>query len=225
MNTFNFKINPYNQKLIKAFLILIAFFSILTAIDSTGQMSSFLSLSSFSLEKKHFWQLTTYIFLLPNPAVSIGFILRLAINLYIFWFCTSFITKWKGSWQLFWFIFSATLFFTLVALPLLSFFPMPLFGLNILMCSIVVAWLMLAGDLRFHLFHFTIKAKWMVLNLILIRVFYNFYLGFHLAAILNILVALFTYLYALIIWRHKSPFPGLSAFEEPLTRLFKKKEK
>ena len=225
MNTFNFKINPYNQKLVKVFLILISFFSILTAIDSTGQISSLLILSPFTLEKKYFWQLITYIFLLPNPDVSIGFILRLAINLYIFWFCTSFITKWKGSLQLFWFIFSATLFFTLVALPLISFFPAPLFGLNILMCAIVVAWLMLVGDLRFHVFHFTIKAKWMVINLILIRVFYNFFLGFHLAAILNILAALFTYLYALIVWQQKSPFPVLYAFEEPLTRLFKKKEK
>lgn len=220
-----FKINSLHHNFVKICLILIAFFSILTAIDSSGQITSFLTLSSATLEKNYLWQLITYIFLLPNPAVSTGFILRLAINLYIFWFCTTFITKWKGSWQLFFFIFSVTVFLTFIALTLIPLFPQSLFGLNILMCSIAIAWLMLAGDLRFHLYTFTLKAKWIVINLILLRIIYNFFSGFYLAAILCILAALFTYLYALIIWRHKSPFPVLSTFEEPLTRLFQKKDK
>lgn len=215
---------PFKRTYLKTFLFLIAFLSILTCIDSYGRIGSFLALSLNGFKNNFFWQPLTYIFLLPHPSVSVGFLLRLAVNLYIFFFCSSFIVKWKGNRHFLAFFFAITLFSAFLALALMPTFPESLLGLNILICAIATAWLMLSGDVKFHLLTFSFKAKWMVINLIMLRILYNLSLGLYLTAILDLAAVLFSYLYVLVIWQKTSPFPALLRFEKPLTEIFKKRK-
>ncbi len=218
------KIIVFKKKFLNFLLILIAFFSILTAIDPSGRTSFFLTLSPYAWDQNYFWQFFSYIFLLPHPSVSIGFILRLAINLYIFWFCASFIIDYKGTWQFFFYFFFLTVFSAAVAFGLMLFKPFFLFGLNILICSAATAWLITSGNVKIHmaLLQKTVQAKWLVLNLIVIRLFYDLYLGAYSIAILDLTGVAFTYFYILLIWHKQSPFTALDRFEYPLTQLLKR---
>ncbi|MFA5250383.1 MAG: hypothetical protein WC371_03115 [Parachlamydiales bacterium] len=216
MNIFKISFKTY---FLKAWLVLTAFFSILIAISPSFLLQELFGLSQRGWKEHFFWQLLTFVFILPESAPTIGFLLRLALTLYLIWTLGGFIERWKGPQQLFFLFLGTTVLSAVLALFLLPAETEILFGSNLLLCSLAFSWLNLRGDAKIYFFTvFQVKVKWLVATLLAFLIAYNFIFELYLTAFLYFVLALFGYFYALFVWHSKSPFLWLAKTEGRIIR-------
>ncbi|MCK4934298.1 MAG: rhomboid family intramembrane serine protease [Simkaniaceae bacterium] len=220
-----------SQNPLKYLLLLIGGVSLISAVYdhffthffSFPNPSIWLSLSSWGVKKYFVWQIFTYPFVHSNLTfgLSLSFAIHLLFNLYLLFLFGTGIYERYGKKHFFGLFFGGSFFTGLIIFFYISLSPSLLLfaGPSAPLYSLMVAWAMIFSENTLLLFFsFRIKAKWLVLGLVGLNVFFTLvdrnllYFCGYLAGIF------FGYFYAVIIWRTHSPFAILRKLEKALMR-------
>lgn len=186
------------------------------------QLYNWLALSWAGIEKFYLWQLITYILLEKGP-LSFGFFVTLAFNMYILWMFGSSLIE-RSHTRLF--------FFLYLGAALLGGCSALIIPHSILASStnavyaILVSWMMLNPGSQLLLF-FTLpfKAHWLILGLIAMTFLFDLSNANWAEAISLAVACLYSYLFALVIWREPGPFPFLRRFEKRIFQFLERQKK
>jgi membrane associated rhomboid family serine protease len=185
------------------------------------QISSWLILSRQGIEHLFLWQLFTYILIEPGP-FSFGFALQLAFNMYILYLFGASILERCRPRTFFSLYFGSALF---AALASLAFPHAILAGSTNAVYAIMVAWMMLHSGAQLLLFFaLPFKAHYLIGALVAFTLFMDLSNANWVGLTATSTSVLYGYLFSLIAWRERSPFPFLYPFERRLFRLLEKKQ-
>lgn len=197
-----------------------ALFSALFQKHFGTSLEEILGLSSVGIQNHYFWQLITYFFIHPfTQGISFSFLLSLAFSLYLMWVIGASIMQSRGS-----FAFLCLYFISGIAVGLIVLGFEQLAGISLLfsgntatLYTILIAWIMLYPDAQLLLLlALPLKAKWLVLSILLANLLIDFSTGQWLTSVAYLSGALFGYLYTLLLWKTKGPFIALHPFEEKI---------
>lgn len=209
-------------KLIKTFIFLLVAFSVLAATVPNNYLYNLLAISKSGIKSLFLWQFITNLFLIPNQAISFGFVFQLLFSVYILWIfgCTIFESYGKKKFLSLFFI--SGIISSTVAI-LIS--PRIFAGGNIFLHALAISWLMTHGDAKlFFLPTLPIKAIWIILGIItlnLLSLLSDSHFNYFFAYLTSMAIS---YLFSLLILKRKSPFKFLSKFETAVLHLLKKKK-
>ena len=185
-----------------------------------------LALSLSGVKNFYLWQLITYAFVQPAPlGLTFPFLLHLAFNLFLLWTCgASLIPRIKTA-PFFFLYFSAILVGGLFAWGAMGLFQLPYSyaGITAPLYAIFVAWTILNPEADFYLFFaLPFKAYWILLAVLganlLVDLFHRDWI--HLFSYSS--AFLYGYIFSVIAFRSRSPFPLLQPFERGLLRWVEK---
>lgn len=212
-------------------LVLITFFiSLFTALFNnffphyfgTPNLEQLLGLSSWGIHRLFFWQFISYFFIHPVPhGLSFSFLISLGFSLYLVWVVGTSIYERRGLSSFFSLYFSSGIF-----VGLILFFFQNLFQTQIIFANntptlyaILIAWIMLYPEAQLLvLLALPIKARWLILIILSANLLIDLSVGQWLNALAYSSGALFGYLYSLLFWKTKGPFPAFHPFEEKLIK-------
>lgn len=185
-------------------------------------IQSLLALSLPGLEHLFLWQLLTYSLVEISPlGISLPFFMQLAFNLYLLWIFGAMLME-RSERLFFALYFGAGCVAGLATLGVASLLGHPFFlsGATIPLYAVMTAWVMIYPETSLLLFMtLPVRAIWLILGLIGINLFIDIANANWIGATSIFSSSLFGYLFALVAWKRKSPFPFLYPFENWVLRL------
>jgi membrane associated rhomboid family serine protease len=185
-------------------------------------LENVLSLSLGGIKNFFIWQPLTYLFVQDSPfGLSISFLFTLFFNMYLLWVIGGYLLERLGTKSFFTLYFASGILSGIFALLLMLIFenyPI-LSGPSTSLLAIFMVWTMLYPENEIILFIASIKIKWLLLGLIGLIILTNLAhlnflsMGFYLSSIF------IGYMYGLIVWDLKGPFPFNERFDRRLKKV------
>lgn len=206
------------HRLIQILIFTILGVSLIGAFSPT--IYSYLALSWAGMEKFYFWQCFTYAFI-QQGAISFGFFIQMAFNLYILWVFGSSLLE-RMEIRPFVFLYFGSIFLGTLSVVI---FPQSLLSGSIYpIYALLASWVVLnPGSKLLLFFAIPFKAEWLILALFGASLMIELSDAQWGAAVAIVISTLYGYLFTLLKWRQHSPFGFLHFFEKKVLQLFEKK--
>ncbi|MCH9610497.1 MAG: hypothetical protein S4CHLAM81_01410 [Chlamydiales bacterium] len=205
---------------VKIILWITASLSILYPILTYFLLSTFgvhnfgllLPLSWMGIKQGFFWQPISYLFVHSvGTSFTLGFLISLFFLLFLFWFTASELATRYGALKFTLFYLGAGAFSGLVATAYFLLFNKlgVLVGSSPAVYALITVWGMLNPYMRLHLFMFLqVQAKWLVLILLGISLFFNLIGGGFAYVVADIAGILFGFGIGHFVWKLPNPYFG-----------------
>lgn len=175
------------------------------------------SLNLWGIQHGCIWQLFSYLFLLPLTGnLSIGSLFYWIVQLYLLAKCGTDIVSFRGSKSFLEIYFGGGVVIALVTSLLLILFSLPLVlsGPTYAIYLLLFSWCFLFPDATILAFFFVpVRAKWLVFGYFAFQLVSSFSSGSFFSFFLLLIVLSFGYLYPVLRWEMRSPFPPLHKLE------------
>jgi membrane associated rhomboid family serine protease len=201
-------------------LLIFATLAISLLSANLPEVFNLLTLSRNGIEHFFLWQLITYIFLEKGP-FSLSFFINLAFNMYLLWVFGSLLMERAEARLFFLLYFGAALVGGLFALA----DPHALLASSTNgVYALLVAWMLLNQHAKLlFFFALPLKAKWLILGLVIVTLVLDLANHSWAAAISLAAACIYSYFFTLTVWKQPGPFSFLRKFEKRFFQFFEKK--
>lgn len=218
-------------KVIKLFVTLIVTLSLLSGVCDKIFPSVFtaplfiynLTLTSSGIEHFYLWQLITHAFVYPAfQGIHAGFLIGLAFSMLIIWRIGSSICFHKGTKHFLNLFLGSSIvsgiaaYFTLATNATPAIFA----DASCAIFALLVASVILYPEMELMLFlTLPVRGKWLIVGILTSILLIDLSNGLYVHFFANMSAFLFGYLYAILVWRLRSPFQSMQPLESMLLKI------
>ena len=220
-----------NQKFIKYLVIFITAFSLISGVSaglfpslfSNFNLVHLLGLSLWGINHFFVWQVFTHTLIYPAyDGVHAGFLIHLALNMFILWKIGSVLLSQKGLKHFLCLFIGGALCSGLTALAVMySSGTLALFaGASPVIMTLLFALIVLFPEMQLMLFlTIPVRAKWLIVCILGSMLLIDLSNGSFLPFFTNLAAVAFGYVYAISVWQVPGPFPKMRKFDDVIMAL------